>query len=315
MPLLPAVLLVVSLAASAHAERIVEVRVIDGIAQVQKLEGSLEYEQALVLANRTIALGVAEPAQLVKLEVLAGRLAAGLDHADTAQAHFARALAIDPSVVLEAGTSPKLQAPFDAARATTSRLAVRFDRGAASVTAIVASDSLQLVTGVGVLIHGEDTWRVTRGHEYALGSETVLDGVEVIDDHGNQLVVAPPPRARVAQMSGPDALPARSSRSVLSRWTTYSVATGVLLAGAGLCAWRYAVAQDAWNRENDGLHDYSRLHALEDRGQRWAIAADVGFGLAAIAGVTAAVLFSTRPDEPAVGVAFTGTGAAFVGRF
>ena len=60
-----------------------------------------------------------------------------------------------------------------------------------------------------------------------------------------------------------------------------------------VAAWRYRVAQDEWNVESDGMHDYTRLQALEDRGQRWAIAADVGFGLAAATAVTAVILFAT----------------------
>ena len=306
-------LLVVSLVASAHADG----RVIDATTQIQKLEAALEYEQALVLADRTIALGLANPTELAKLEMLAGRLAAGLDHADAAQAHFTRALAIDPTLALEAGTSPKLQTPFEAARATNPALEVKFDRGAGAVTAIVARDPLALVAGVGVRRQGQEEWLVARGHDYAISREVPLAEVEVIDDHGNQLVVAPDPSLVAGPRRTADMvrilvpIPPPFHR----RWTTWTVTTGVLLAGAGLCAWRYGVAQDAWNRENDGLHDYSRLHALEGRGQRWAIAADVGFGLAAIAGVTAAVLSSTRPSEPAVGVAVTGTGAAVVGRF
>ncbi|MEO8552644.1 MAG: hypothetical protein ABI678_21855, partial [Kofleriaceae bacterium] len=275
---------------------------------------ALEYEQALVLANRTIALGISEPAQLVQLELLAGRLAAGLDHADTAQAHFARALAIDPTVSLEAGTSPKLQAPFDAARATKPTLEVTFDRGAGSVTAIIQRDPIQLVAGVGVLVHGEAAWRVTRGHAYAIARDTTLDRVAVTDEHGNQLVVSPAPLVGSVSIGNDGRVPI-AAVPLSRRWTTYTAASAVLLAGAGACAWRYGVAQDAWNRENDGFHDYSRLRALEDRGQRWAIAADIGFGLAAITGVTAAILFATRHDESEVGVAFTGTGASFVARF
>jgi hypothetical protein len=87
-----------------------------------------------------------------------------------------------------------------------------------------------------------------------------------------------------------------------------------LIAG-GVAAWRYRVAQDEWNVESDGMHDYTRLHALEDRGQRWAIAADVGFGLAAATAVTAVILFATGESSERAGVAFTGTGAAFIARF
>jgi hypothetical protein len=257
------------------------------LQQIAQLEQQLEYEQALVLADRTIAEGISTRDQLADLHLIAGRLAAGLDHADIAQQHFAKLLALRPETTLVAGTSPKLQAPFDAARAAPHELAVAMT---ADHRLVVARDSLQLVRG----------------------TRTVGDTIEAFDESGNQLAVEAIPRSvePVAQ---------RRSRA----WIPWAAASGATLVAGGLCAWRYSVAQNEWNRENDGMHDYTRLHALEDRGQHWAIAADVGFGLAAATAITAAIAFGTGSTESEAhgagstraGVVFTGSGVSYLARF
>ena len=254
-------------------------RVSQALQTIARLEQQLEYEQALVLADRTIAEGISTRDQLADLHLIAGRLAAGLDHPDIAQQHFAKLLALRPDTVLVAGTSPKLQAPFDAARAAPHELAVAVS---ADHRLVVERDSMHLVRG----------------------TRSSGDRVEAYDEFGNQLAVEQIRRTFDLRVY-------RVSRALLPS----AVASGVLFVAGGLCAWRYGVAQDEWNRENDGLHDYTRLHALEDRGQRWAIAADVGFGLAAATAITAAILLATGNSVEPTGVAFTGTGAALVAHF
>ena len=255
-------------------------RVSAALQQIAQLEQRLEYEQALVLADRTIAEGIATRDQLADLHLIAGRLAAGLDHPDVAQQHFAKVLALRPDTALVVGTSPKLQGPFDAAKAAPHELVVVLHDGHLAVT----RDDLHLVQG-------------TRTRENTL---------EAFDEHGNQLAV------EVVPIAAPPAIEVRRSR----RWIPWAAASGVMLIAGGVSAWRYGIAQDEWNRENDGLHDYTWLHALEDRGQRWAIAADVGFGLAATSAITAIILYATGDRvEQVGGVAFTGNGAVFQARF
>ncbi len=287
------------------------------LAQIAKLETGLEYEQALVLADRTIALGLASRDQLADLHLIAGRLAAGLDHPEIAQAHFAVALALRPGTALVAGTSPKLLAPFEAARASAPALEIALRVASGHAFATVMRDPLQLVAGLRVGLvaaDGTGSTQVARGLDLALPSGARATSIEAIDAHGNELaaeviaVPVPPAAAPVAPEAQPTPL--------VEHWITYAALAGVALAGAGACAWRYGIAQDEWNGlAAEGGHDYSQLHAIEQRGQRWAIAADVGFGLAAIAGVTSAILFATRDPEPRAAVVITGAGAAFVARF
>jgi hypothetical protein len=280
-----AVLIVLVAVATAHAQPATDSeppvdmtetdrdRISHALRQIASLEQQLEYEKALVLADRTLEKGLASRDQLADLHLIAGRLAAGLDHPEIAQQHFAKVLALRPDTTLVEGTSPKLQAPFEAAKAAPHELAIALTGG----RLVVTRDDLHLVQG-------------TRTH----------DGViEAFDERGNQVFWAD--------------LPIVTTRS--RAWIPWAAASGATLIAGGLAAWRYRVAQDEWNLENDGMHDYSRLHALEDRGQRWAIAADVGFGLAAATAVTAVILFATGSSSERVGVAITSTSAGLVAHF
>jgi hypothetical protein len=275
------VLIVLVAVATVHAQPAPEHRehVSQALQKIAQLEQQLEYEQALVLADRTIAEGVSTRDQLADLHLIAGRLAAGLDHADIAQQHFAKLLALRPETVLVAGTSPKLTAPFDAAKAAPHELVIALTGG----RLVATRDDLHLVHG----------------------TRATANAIEAFDEHGNQLAVDAVP------LANPGAAEAHSSRA----WIPWAAASGVTLIAGGLAAWRYRDAQDEWNRENDGTHDYTRLHTLEERGQHWAIAADVGFGLAAATAVTAAILFATGTSSERVGVAITGTGAGVVAHF
>ena len=141
------VLIVLVAVATAHAQPTAQTEasnrehISQALQKIAQLEQQLEYEQALVLADRTIAEGISTRDQLADLHLIAGRLAAGLDHPDVAQQHFAKLLALRPDTVLVAGTSPKLQAPFDAAKAAPHELVVTVANGALVVT----QDALHLV--------------------------------------------------------------------------------------------------------------------------------------------------------------------------
>ena len=294
---------------TANAKPTQRERVSQALQTIAQLEQQLEYEQALLLADRTIAEGISTRDQLADLHLIAGRLAAGLDHADVAQQHFAKLLALRPDTALVAGTSPKLQAPFDAARAAPHQLEANVHVAGGKVSLEVTADPLHLINGVRVAYagpSGASSERVEHALVVVTPAGAQVSRVTAVDEAGNELVTVEVPVA-----AAPSVEVHRRSRA----WIPWAAASGATLVAGGLCAWRYGVAQDEWNRENDGLHDYTRLHALEDRGQRWALAADIGFGLAAATAITAAIVFATGDSVERTGVAFTGTGAAYVARF
>ena len=257
-----AILIAMALAAGASADPPTR----DPLDVARELAASLDYERALVIVDREIARGAATTAaRLVELHLLAGTLAAGLDHADAAQVHFAKVLALAPDTHLPDGTSPKITAPFDAARAATVPLHVVFAGAGAAVTATAGPDPAHLFAGV----RGDDA----------------------IDEYGNAIAHrAPVPIAPLGPLAV-DAPP------IYARWATWAIAAGGALVIGGTCAWRFGAAQDEWNTlEAAGGHDYSELAAVQARGRDWGLAANVGFGVAAAAVVTAIVLFARHRD-------------------
>jgi hypothetical protein len=300
--LVPIVVLV--LAAHARADELDEAR---------QLEASLEYERALVVVDHAIARGGSDAARLAQLHFEAGKLAAGLDHAAAAADHFARALALDPTVALPAGASPKLVEPFEAARRTSRPLRIELGHEGRRVSAR-ADDPLHLVASVRASdARGGGTTLETRdGTPYVLELPASISRVHVValDDHGNQLF------AGEQELELPPVL--RPQPHWYARWPVWAATTGVVLAGGGLCAWRFSVAQDDWNqlRSQDGQHDYSQLRALEDRGRAWALAANIGFGVAAAGAVITAIAYVRAPNRDAPISVTAGPGTVGVaGRF
>ena len=254
------------LAAFAGAARADNGTAHDDLAEAIRLEAALEYDQALAIVERVIGAGATtDPARLAELHLYAGRLAAGLDRGDAARAHFAIALALSPGVALPAGTSPKITAPFEAARAASSPLRVH----ATAAGAVIDADALGLVRRT--------------------------DGFVAYDEHGNVVW-----RGAAPQVPPPQT-PHADEPGFAGRWTTWAGLAGGALVIGGVCAWRFQTAQDDWDRfSQDGMHDYSQLRAIEDRGNRWGVAAEVGFGVAAAASVTGAILYVVHRPVPVV---------------
>jgi hypothetical protein len=271
----------------------------DELDEARRLEASLEYERALVLVDHALTRGGLDAPRLAQLHFEAGKLAAGLDHADAAADHFARALALDPSLALPAGTSPKVEDPFAAARARATPLKIALQRVAARVT-VTADDPLHLVAGVQLRFRDD----AGRGQELVSrdGPPFVLElpvGVRdfdatAIDDHGNHLY------ERHEHVEAP--APVVSRPHLLARWPVWAGFTGLALVASGISAWRVSVAQDDWNqlKSETGQHDYSELRAVEDRGRAWALAANIGFGVAAAGAIVTVLVYVRTPSRVAI---------------
>ena len=290
---LVAIALVLCVTASARAD--------DDLAEAIRLEAALEYDQALSVVTRILDRGTTtDPAQVAELHFYAGRLAAGLDRADVARDHFARALALRPDLALPAGTSPKLTAPLEAARAASVPLRVHATRDGARIVLVADADPLGLVAGIAL----DGVRRIG----LSIDAPPSAREVAALDAHGNVLW-----RGETPAPFAPPPPPPAPSPSFAARWTTWAAVSGAALVVGGLCAWRFQVAQDDWNTfSQDGRHDYTQLHAIETRGEHWGLAADVGFGVAAAAGITATILYVThRPSPVVVGDHYVGVAARF----
>lgn len=284
----------------------------DDLDDARAAEAALDYDKALALVERVIAAGtVTYPAKLVELELMAGRLAAGLDRRAAAEAHYARALAIDPAAALPAGTSPKLLDPLDAARTHATPLKLSVIAVDKAVSFLVDADALGLVRGIALTIteaNGTRRTLVERGAtRLAVPAGATAIEVAAIDAHGNVVWKGVPPESRIM----PPPIVTRPDRpGIATRWSTWAIATGVVLGAGAFAAWRFNIAQHDWNRMRDepSMHDYSELVAVEDRGRRWGLAANIAFGVAAVTGITTIVLYYRQRAGSHVLVSPSGVG-------
>ena len=292
----------------------------DDFADAQRYEAALDYEHALALVNGILARGGADPARLAELHLAAGRLAAGLGQARIAEDHFARALAIQPDIRLAAGTSPKLTQPFQAAvDRALPRLTIRvaLDHGLARV--IVTADPLGLVVGIAVdIVDAAGTHREIVARDalrVALPPAATAIDIEALDGNGNHVWVGRPPPPPVTAPK----LVATEQPALWARWSSWAVVGGLAAIGASAFAWREHVAQADYDRDTSaGGHDFSIVEPVETRGRTYAVCADVGFGIAAAAGITAIVLaIGDRDRSIVVAPVTTEDGARLIvtGRF
>ncbi|MEO8702694.1 MAG: hypothetical protein ABI867_21800 [Kofleriaceae bacterium] len=292
------VLAVVVVTRAAHADPASE------LARARALEAQLEYDQALAIVDQLLARGGSDPLRYVELQLLAGKLAAGLDRPQLAETHYARALAVRPELALPDGTSPKLTDPFDRVRAQRPVLRITAKREPGAIV-LAVQDSLGLVAGVSLRIAGQPERSERAALRIAILPEATVVEVAALDATGNRIWVGAAPAApRVVHVSTP----------IYTRWSTYAIAGGAALAFGGFAAWRFDRAQAEWNALRAGGGEFTELEAIEDRGRRWAIAANIGFGVGAAASV-ATLIFALRGGSSTLTIVPTADGAGISGRF
>ncbi|MEO7092906.1 MAG: hypothetical protein ABI175_06630, partial [Polyangiales bacterium] len=288
----------------------------DDLDEARRLEAALDYEHALVAVDGILAKGGARyPDRFVELQLFAGRLAAGLDRGAVAEDHYLRALAIRPAATLPEGTSPKLVAPLDAARRRATALKVSVIAVDGAVSFLVDADGLGLVRGIALTVTGTGGRRelVDRAAlRMAVPKGVTAIEVAALDASGNVVFkdVPPAPIVVTALPVGPRMVD--DGPSVPARWSTWAIATGVIVGAGAFSAWRFNIAQHDWDelRKEPEMHDFSALTAVEDRGRRWGLAANIAFGVAAATGITAVVLYY-RQRHARVLVSATGIGGEF----
>jgi hypothetical protein len=286
----------------------------DELDEARRLEAALDYEHALAAVDGVIAAGGARfPERFVELQLFAGRLAAGLDRGAVAEDHYLRALAVRPDATLPEGTSPKLVAPLDAARRRATPLKVSVIAVDQAVSFLVDSDALGLVRGIALTVTDAQGRRelVDRAAlRMAVPKGATAIEVAALDASGNVVLKAVPPVPIAIVKPLPRLV--EDGPSVPARWSTWAIATGVFVGAGAFSAWRFNVAQHDWDglRDEPDVHDYSALRAIEDRGRRWGLTANIAFGVAAATGITAFVLYY-RQRHSRVLVSATGVGGEF----
>jgi hypothetical protein len=244
------VVVLLLLASIAHADRLDEAK---------RLEAQLEFEPALVIVEKLIADGNNGLDRFVELHLFAGKLAAGLDRREVAEAHFAIVLSVAPTTTLPEGISPKIALPFAAARAHTGPLVIsnsgRVERDPLNLVATLRPDPHLIAFD----IHNNVVW---------IGPEASRDPM-----HFSDAIVPSPETDRQTK---------RTTILLGAALATYVV--------TGIAMWRFNVAQNEFDElKASGMADYTELQSIEQRGRRWSYAANGGVAASLIATVLVVV--------------------------
>lgn len=302
------------------------------VTRAQRAMAQLDFERAIQHLERAEATGRNGREQLLVIYRSLGESRAALGRAGEAETDFRRLLALDPDAELPPGSSPKLTAPFGAARESMrgrQPLAARCERrGQDGAVLSVLSDPVDLVRGARpVRADGGDLpGAATRAGRSRIalaippGAPTPL-ACAVLDRHDNELLRAPltspgedaegprdpsgilPPgeagdRRRPASAEPPppvDDTGTAPATPLYARWWPWGTAAA-LAAGAGAY---FAVAFQAdeadWReiKRDSEMHTYREALEVQERGDRHARYANVAF-VASAALVAVSVVLLVR---------------------
>jgi hypothetical protein len=270
----------------------------------------IRYPEAAKALNGLLEGGGLSLAELVEAHRLGGEIYAALGDEGRAHAHFVSLLTLDPDASLPPGTSPKISVPFEKARAWVSsplrvhQVASR-DGATVKVELMVDSDPLDMVAslrvhyGVGKTARLEQVADAFFGTELAFqvaGAEVVRLQAIALDQYGNEVAIANPGVVELVADAEGDGSAIRGAsttavRAWYAQWYTYA-AVGAAAAGAGVYfgVRSRADADDLESlSDNSTKHQYSDALAIEERGKRNALLANLSFGTAGLATVAAVI--------------------------
>jgi hypothetical protein len=269
-----AVLLVCALSGAASADED------DPLERARAAAEDLRFEDAARLLDKAWQAGSPHPAQVA---ALAGEISATTGDRAAATRWFSLLVAMDPDARLPQGTSPKVNAVLEDARAALAgarfdvRLRLDRERRLVHVSAVDPLGAVAEIRAGG-----------SRGRELALPWRPGPLSVQLLDAHGNLLF-----RGRRSIGPLPVAVAAAGSPrpAWYARWPTWAGVAGGLAATAGGLALFSAATRsdlDALHRES-GMHQAAEALALERRMKTTAIAAQVAGAGAAVAAAVAVV--------------------------
>lgn len=319
----------------------------DLLAKAKAEMAQLNYDAAIALLEQAEASGQNQPAQMVEIYRAVAESHAAMGRTDAAETAFRRLLALDPSVELPAGSSPKLTGPFTGAREFLAkrRVAVECRRDAAdAATLIVQSDPVDLVAGARVVTAdggriGDDAQGQGRV-ALAIPGGTAPAGCAALDRHGNVLSRADLSSSPVEKpgegggagpgspVTGPvvgGGVEGGGGRPIYARWWLYAG----LGAAAGGVAIFYGLKMKQAEDDLEELHrrtieesdhdiTYADALEVEDRGEGYARNANIALVVTGVfAAVSGGLLIhqvvtdrNRHEGEPALGAAAMPGGAA-----
>ncbi len=301
--------------------------------RAQHAVDEVDYEAARRLVAGALDAGKLSRADLARAHQLAGMVAAAVGDDAGARDHFVRWILLAPGAQLGAGVSPKIAAPFAVARDEADRLgAMTFDvdvtrEPGAAVFTVNAHDPLHLAVKLRVRIAGAALESPLPMARVEVEDKVPLTAqITILDDRGDELATrdtgAPPRVGGDAPAAIPSERPGPIHRHrvpALVRWPTWAAVTVVAAGAGGYFAWQVSKDHDALDALNadSAAHTFDEATALEDRGRKHALFANVGLGVAGAALVATVVtlVIDRERVEVAPVVAPGGGGARATIRF
>jgi hypothetical protein len=276
--------------------------------EAQQAIDAVDYETAAKLVAHALDEGELGATDFLLAHRLAGEIAAALGDTDAAREHFTIWILLDPHASLSAGASPKLTEPFADAERQVSELGTMSieahaerDGDTVRVTLDVR-DPLALIGGMRV----EGGGQVAAGRgtevELTLGEDVTELEVTVLSAHNDAIAV------RTVTLAGATAErperheegPAtRGGWPVFVRWPTWTALAVVGLGTGGYFAWQVGKDHDELDALNadSANHTFDEALALEERGKKHALYADISFGVGGAFAIAAIVALVLEPDR------------------
>jgi hypothetical protein len=297
----------------------------------------LKYDEAAASLEQALRVGESGPKELAEIYLLSAQVAAARGDDAAAEDFFRHLLALAPETKLPAGVSPKIAQPFQSARSFIEQrlpIAVRWeqDPSGSAVRVLVDADPLSMVHGAEVvwLEDGSPKRVVRHGNApYVIPVPKQSDlelRIAAVDEFGNHIaefgsvkkplvidtsnakdVVVKPKEGDGGGGGGGGGGPGDGGggRPVIAKWWLWG---GVSLVAAGAGTY-FGLDVLAAKQEIEDLNakslaggepvQFSEAKAIQDRGDRSALLANVSFGVAGAAAVAAVILFVTEPKASA----------------
>ncbi len=296
--------------------------------QAQQAIDDIDHDQARTLTTQALEGGQLDPADLRRAYRLAGESAAALGDARAARDAFLRWIILDAQAALPTGSSPKLMAPFGEARTEAEKLgrfavdvAVTRTRDRVEIT-LSAHDPLSMIAGMRLRLGDASEVAVTGPKAIlpAADAASVEVAIAVVDTRGNELsrrnVTGTAGVTPTGDGAGPivrDVAPTPRRRGwpTIVRWPVWTGAALAAAGAGGFFAWTVGQTEDelaALNLASD-QHSFDEAEAVRDRGQRQALFANIGLGVAGAAAIAAVLTFALEPDGVEIQPAPTTGGA------
>jgi hypothetical protein len=284
-----------------------------------------EYLKARADLTALMGMGISGPNELAEIHRLYGIVAGALGETQVATVAFQLALALNPKMTLPVGTSPKIGRPFASAQGffkTREPLKIKTETTVLppTVTLVVQSDPMSMVARARVTFSvdgGAEQTREETGKNKTRITIALPEGARIdlrvvaLDTMGNRVGEIGSADVPIVIVGGksvvPDvtkdpkkvviAPPPPAQRPTYLQWWVWGGAT-VVFAGTGSVLGLAALTAKndlvELNATSPG-HTFDEAKQLESKARTRVLLTNITYGAAAVCGVTAAILYFTRP--------------------